>query len=1491
MPKTRTKAELKIELEQAQRRIAELERGVLNRRDNGLFSTIFKFSPVAMAIVDMPTMTILDVNETYCQLLGYKREEVVNQAGRAGFSIDPSNLKDILQILQKTNHVDNYEVSIITKQGDRRFGLLYIDPVEIHANLCHLVNFIDMTEREQAEQNLKESEERLGLVMQGSQLGYWDWNMESGVVHRNAGWAEMLGYTLEEIEYSVKQWTDLHHPDDREKAWESIQAHLDGKAPAHRAEYRMRTKDGQYKWILDQAMIVKRDLQGRPVRMCGTHTDITERKAAEEKLLLAERRFRAMIENAPDGVVLIGEDGNFKYTSPSVKRIFGYSPEEALEGKPDEMTHPEDLPLVHAELARLYEDPSYVPTLQYRFKHKSGEWRWIESTFSNVLVLPSVKAIIINFRDIHERKLAEDALRESQLRLEMILKGANVGVWDWYIQTGQTAFNERWAEMVGYSLPELEPVNIQTWVNLCHPSDLKKSEILLQKHFDGETEYYECEARLRHKNGTWVWVSDCGKVLERDAEGKPVRMLGTHLDITAWKREEIYTLARLRIVNLSYETMDMETLMRTMLDEAEALTESQIGFFHFVDDDQNAIHLQIWSTNTLANLCTADGKGLHYPVQDAGIWAETIRTGEPCIYNDYPSLTSRKSLPEGHAPITRLVTVPIKRNNRIVATVGVGNKLMDYDEQDIDLLKRLAEIAFDIVMRKRAEEALFQNEERFRTVADFTYDMEYWLGEDKNLLYMSPSCLRTTGYSREQFFDNPSLLETIIHPDDIHIYRIHHSEDFREQDVCSLDFRIITSQGETRWINHTCRLVKQENGQIQGRRVSLRDITERQRAIDDLRSSEAKYKGLSEELEERVRQRTAEVQDLYDNAPVVYYSINGQGELTSINQTGLGMLGYTHEEVVGKPVSTIFLQAQEPLLKENIQRLVANGRIVDMEITAQRKDGTTFPVMVNAIAIFDERRNYVSSRSTMTDITELKRVENKLQRSVNFTNALLNSVPTPVFYKDREGKYQGCNMAFTEIMGVTSDMVSGHTVHELWPTEYADEYHEKDIELMQHAGQQVFESVIQDKYGVTRPVIFFKAVYFDESSQMAGLIGAFIDITERKNIEETLRRSNLELERALRVKDEFLANMSHELRTPLNGILGFSELLLGCDFGELNERQTRYVNSIESSGRHLLGLINDLLDLAKIEAGKLEITPELLNISDMCQSSLIFVKQAALKKNIQVTFEQATEYQIMVADQRRLKQILVNLLNNAVKFTPDHGKVTLRVTSDQLKECINFSVEDTGIGISVEDMQKLFKPFTQVDSSLNRQHEGTGLGLALVRELVELHRGSINISSAIGQGSIFTVSIPWSQGIGFDGVQKKIDPVVDSQTSEGVHSKMGTILLAEDMESNILILEDFLDNLGYKVILARNGREAIDRCREASPDLILMDIQMPLMDGLEAIRYLRADSRFSALPIVALTALAMTGDRERCLEAGATDYVSKPVGLRELSALIERLLK
>jgi PAS domain S-box-containing protein len=416
----------------------------------------------------------------------------------------------------------------------------------------------------------------------------------------------------------------------------------------------------------------------------------------------------------------------------------------------------------------------------------------------------------------------------------------------------------------------------------------------------------------------------------------------------------------------------------------------------------------------------------------------------------------------------------------------------------------------------------------------------------------------------------------------------------------------------------------------------------------------------------------------------------------------------------------------------------------------------------------------------------------------------------------------------------------------------------------------------------------------DANGLLTHFVGVQQDVTEQHRAAELLQaakdktdEANAHLSRAARLKDEFLAAMSHELRTPLNGVLGFTQGLLEGIHGELAPRQQDALRSVEESSRHLLALINDILDLSKIEAGKLQLEPEDVDVELIAHASTRVLREIAARKRIKVSLAVHTEISFVRADQRRLKQILVNLLGNAVKFTPEGGSVGIDIVSHPAERAVVFEVWDTGIGITSADMPKLFQAFVQIDSRLARRFEGTGLGLALVKRMVEMHGGTVSVQSEPGAGSRFSVKIPIGE---VSTAPARAHAPAAPATPPRTRRRGGRVLLAEDHTMNQQVFSEYLTALGHEVLLAQDGAEAVDLCDRRAPDVVLMDIQMPGMDGIEATRRIRGNPRTAHVPIIALTALAMSGDSERCLAAGMNRYLSKPVDLRALAEAIGTLL-
>jgi signal transduction histidine kinase/DNA-binding NarL/FixJ family response regulator len=394
------------------------------------------------------------------------------------------------------------------------------------------------------------------------------------------------------------------------------------------------------------------------------------------------------------------------------------------------------------------------------------------------------------------------------------------------------------------------------------------------------------------------------------------------------------------------------------------------------------------------------------------------------------------------------------------------------------------------------------------------------------------------------------------------------------------------------------------------------------------------------------------------------------------------------------------------------------------------------------------------------------------------------------------------------------------------------------------------------------------------------VIGTFQDVTERSRAEgerEAMERRMRIASEANRMKTEFLAQMSHELRTPLNAVLGLSEAMIERVFGELNPAQIETLETIHRSGRHLLDLINDLLDIARVEAGKLSIELEQATLRPLIDQATNLVANMLAARDQRLVIELAPAIPPVEIDRKRMQQVLTNLMSNASKFSPDGETITLRVTSDASRREVRIAIIDRGVGIAPENIERIFEPFVTIDRRRARHLEGVGLGLSLAKRLVELHHGQLLVESERGRGSTFTIVLAMSEAY--------VEPPLPRLAA--LHP--GTILVVEDSEATVLAVRTYLESRGFRVRVASDGVTALVAAEEADVRLVLMDIQLPGLDGLEVMRRLRGSAMHK--PIVALTAHAMPDDERRCLDAGASAYLSKPFRLRNLVDTIDRLLE
>ncbi|OSM01556.1 putative multi-sensor hybrid histidine kinase [Magnetofaba australis IT-1] len=522
------------------------------------------------------------------------------------------------------------------------------------------------------------------------------------------------------------------------------------------------------------------------------------------------------------------------------------------------------------------------------------------------------------------------------------------------------------------------------------------------------------------------------------------------------------------------------------------------------------------------------------------------------------------------------------------------------------------------------------------------------------------------------------------------------------------------------------------------------------------------------------------------------------------------------------------------------------------------------------------------------------------RQSRNLLKTLIETIPAPIFYKDAEGRYLGCNQAFSEYIGLREMDLVGKSVFDIAPQELAITYHQADQELLAAGESQKYEAQVRYANGQKRNVVFHKGVWRSADDKPEGMVGLFLDITELKQTEAALAKARDNAEKASQAKSEFLAVMSHEIRTPLNAMLGMTEVL---SESELNDEQRKRLDLLHRAGESMMRLINDILDLSKVEAGRLKLELRPFDLEKMLRAEIGLIADLAQEKGLSVTLRlDKNAPKRVLGDTHKLRQVLSNLLGNAVKFT-DQGEIT--VSAAQVDgaageaNLIRFEVRDTGIGVQEEHQQEIFAPFAQEDESITRRYGGSGLGLSICRSLVEMMGGELAMQSGgTNGGSVFTFTVPLPKAVmelaveasAAEARREQIVTATPTQQPQA-DAQPARLLLVEDAEDNISLMRAYLGKQPVELIIARNGQEGVDAFREQPVDLVLMDIQMPVKDGFTAtreIRELEAEQGLAPTPVIAVTAHAFPEDIERCVDAGCDAHIPKPVRKKELLELIGR---
>ena len=1403
--------------------------------------TIVQTTADGFWLVSTQTGRIVDINLAYCNMTGYSREELMGQPiGLTEAEHDQEKIARNIQALMSGEPL-LFETRHRCKDG------MLID-VEVSARFLAsrggvIVAFIrDITGRKRSEQAMLAQQESLNEAQRIARVGSWELNLANNKLHWSDEIFRIFEVDSEQFAASYEAFLERIHPDDRAKVDAAFSESLNQRTP-YEITHRLSMSDGRIKYVQERGHSVY-DEQGAPLRSLGTVQDITERiqsemalRESQEQVKLSDARFRQMFENMSSGVAVYravddGDDFVFVDINRAVEKIENVRREDLI-GKLVTEAFPNirEMGLMET-FKRVWQsgEPENYPLSFYADSKISG-WR------ENFAYRLGSGELVVIYDDVTARKQAELALKNSEERLAIATRAGIIGIWDWDVVNNRLIWDDAMYRLHGINANDFSGA-YEAWASAIHPEDRAQTEEASRAALRGEKDF-NSEFRVVWPDGSIHYLKASSHT-EFDEQGIALRMIGINYDQTEQKQAE----------------------------------------------------MKLRDSNQLLN----------------------------SIIDNIPNMI---------------------------------------------FLKRASDLRFELF--NRAGEVL--------------------LGHARAELI---------GHNDYDFFPNAEA----------DFFTAKDRATLEQDGVVDIPEELIETPHGTR-ILHTKKLaIKDAQGRPQHLLGISEDITERRK------------------MEAALLEKSAELDRFFSSALDLLCIADTNGYFRKLNPEWERVLGYSVRELEGKK----FLHYVHPDDLEGtllaMTELSGQSPILNFTNRYRHKDGSYRWIEWRSVSVGE--RVYAAAR----DITERRLASQQIAELLEFNSKIISESTLGIVVYRADGECVLGNEAAAKIIGATMEQMLAQNFRRIasWEKSGLKAAALRCLETgeAQHSETHVVTSYGKDVW------IDFDFVRITRGGE-PHLLLILTDVSEFKFSEQAISAAKEDAENANRAKSEFLANMSHEIRTPMNAIIGLSDLALGS--GELAPKLRNYLSKIHSSSKALLSIINDILDYSKVEAGRLELDQTELSIEDLLENVADLFSARADEKGIELVLDIAPDIpEHVIGDPLRLGQVMNNLVGNAVKFT-DHGEIVIRIEQLALQNglsTLRFSVRDTGIGMSPEQVSRLFQAFTQADSSITRRFGGTGLGLTISKKLVERMGGEISVTSELGSGSTFsfTITIPvstlahiarspaelrgmrvlvvddldisrqalremlkaWQFDVteaasgqealalieqraatpelafelvlldwkmpGMDGVEvirrirlwaqhseKQGLPVVimvtayskdqlllEAQdihldailnkpvTSSGlfdtimefqsghahpnqelqVTADLGAaaatirgarILLVEDNDINQLVAKDLLERMELDVTLAGNGREALDRLNDADFDAVLMDLQMPEMDGIEATRRIRQEARWQQLPVIAMTAAVMAEDRAACSNAGMNDHVAKPILPQELVATLLKWIK
>ncbi|QOP41150.1 PAS domain-containing protein [Sulfurimonas marina] len=1134
------------------------------------------------------------------------------------------------------------------------------------------------------------------------------------------------------------------------------------------------------------------------------------------------------------------------FISNQIYKILGYKPNEVLLDLAlwKKIVHPQDFEKASKQFVSMLEGKISHYHSEIRVQRKDGTYVWLldRGQISQRDKDGNVTLVTGTHIDITERHTLEQTVMRSKdtsektiNRLQNVLSVTKDGYWEWDVQTNEVYFSPSWKAMLGYEDDEIEN-KLSVWKDLLHPDDSFAKEEA-QKLAQNAMTDFKIEFRLRCKDGSYKWILSRAKTITKDEYNRPLLIAGTHVDIDDDKKlqDKLQQLNK-RFSNM-FQNHDAVMLLidptNGAIIDANKSAETFYGYKH-----DELCSMSIGQINTLSD-------------------DHVKRKQTEAFNNDKNFFIFDHQLKSGEIRTVEVHSSPIKT----------------------DIGELLFSIIIDITQEKenriKLDKALDQlsQAKKIAKLGIWEYNIA------KNELTWSDEIYDLFELDKEKFQPSYEAFLEIIHPGDRERVNNAYIQSLESKKGYKIEHRLLLNNGRIKYVLEQCDTEYDTLGNPVRSLGTVYDISHVQELTNKIDQERKRYKSLMDLASDGIFILDVET-----------------GKLLQYSEVTKKLLGYTDEEMQNL---TVF-DWDKDFTMDDFQEIVKNLSTtpVNLERVHTRKDGFTYLASISAVKIHIDNQDYIYASAR--NITQEKRLQQQQEELLAEQNSLLSLFDKgdSVLFKwtnDKTWSIVYASENVKRLLGYSKDNFLSNDVT------YAACIHQDDIQTVTNEVEEAIQHNLDffrhkpyriiTKSGEIRWVLDYTVTQKDKDGSITHFIGYITDVTEQKENEIALFEAKQIADKANQAKSEFLANMSHEIRTPLNGIIGLTDVILNSN---LDHMQRDYLNKVHSSSHALLHVINDILDYSKIEAGKIDILPIDFQLDTMLKTISDLFSLQIHKKDLKFMLNIDEDIpNKLIGDSLRLTQILNNLIGNAIKFTPN-GFISLDIKNLNKTESditLEFIVQDSGIGIPEEHQENLFKAFEQGDSSTTRKYGGTGLGLMICKKLVTLMGGDIWVESQENQGSsfYFFLTFKYHEELKEKNILHNIDLSTQQQKEQDtIQLKLNTpknALLVEDNQVNQLVASIYLQEYGFDVNIANNGEEAVKMATKNHYDIIFMDLQMPVMDGFEATKKIRAFDFIT--PIIALSAAVLEKDKELTLTSGMNGHLAKPIDKEALDNIIK----